>query len=101
LLAFAVVVLTAHFLAQEATDNQQGVNAEADAPLLHAVGVWGFEPSTKDLQRILDQGANINARDEQGRTPLMIAACSPWSPDLTRFLLEKGTAVRSEYSSLP
>ena len=51
------------------------------------------------LSRLLDAGVSIEARDLQGKTPLILAAC--FSPAATRFLLERGADLRavSSYGS--
>jgi ankyrin repeat protein len=45
------------------------------------------------LSRLLDAGVSIEARDPQGETPLILAAC--FSPAATRFLLERGADLRA------
>ena len=46
-----------------------------------------------DVKMLLSQGANIDAQNENGYTPL-IAATQYDCPEVARYLLERGAALR-------
>ena len=46
-----------------------------------------------DIQALLARGANINARDQDGLTPLMRAAFRSWNPDIIKPLLDNGADI--------
>jgi N-acyl-D-amino-acid deacylase len=48
------------------------------------------------MRLLVDRGANVNARDNQGRTPLMAACTSDlYSAEVVRFLLQRGADVNA------
>ena len=58
---------------------------------------WG-DPDAVRL--LLDRGADINARDADGRTALMLASYSDaYSPDVVRLLIERGADVNARTPS--
>ena len=62
---------------------------EATEKLLSA---WDkeFQQSTAEYIRVLiSEGANVNVKDKDGRTPLMLAAKNS-TPEIVQLLLEKG-----------
>jgi len=53
----------------------------------------------KDLtlfNALLDAGADVNAADRQGRTPMMLVARYNLSPELTKELLRRGATVQAK-----
>lgn len=48
-----------------------------------------FENRLSTAECLIDAGANVNARNKQGRTPLTTACCDG-SPDVARLLLRSG-----------
>jgi hypothetical protein len=51
-----------------------------DTPPVHMLSLWHGEPSLAILTALVQHGADINARDDQGRTFV-----TPWAaPQLTR-----------------
>jgi ankyrin repeat protein len=65
---------------------------------LGLAGVPGAGPAAGDLdaaEALLQHGAEVNARDPQGTTPLMSAAANDGIA-MARFLLGKGADVRAQ-----
>lgn len=54
---------------------------------MHAA--WNNE-STAVIHTLVDRGANLNAQDNQGRTPLMYAAEKNRNPDVLAALIKRG-----------
>lgn len=48
--------------------------------------------STAEVKQLLDQGANVNAADSSGRSPLMVA-CAEGNMEILTILLEHRTVV--------
>lgn len=48
------------------------------------------------VQALIKAGANIHARDENGRTALMWAACGTKRPEVINVLLEAGANTRTK-----
>ena len=63
-------------------------NTHARTPLHHITGTG----STELIQRLVDHGADVNARDFQGQTPLYRALNEP---DTMRFLIELGADINT------
>jgi len=51
----------------------------------------------QSVRRLLDQGADVNARDELGQTPLHHAACSGHK-DVAELLIRRGAVVTARDS---
>ena len=51
--------------------------------------------SVEEIVRLVQEGADVNAADEYGRTPLMYAAEYNPNPDVSRFLIEKEANVNA------
>jgi ankyrin repeat protein len=51
--------------------------------------------STDYLLELIRDGADVNARNNDGWTPLMLAAGHSTSPEIVTVLLEKGAAIES------
>ena len=48
-----------------------------------------------EISQLIRQGADVNAVDEIGRTPLMLAACHNSNPDVLQALLDNGADVNT------
>lgn len=72
-----VITLLAHWGADVSAQNDLGLMP------LHTAAKYG--PPLKVLTRLIDHGADVNAVDQGGWTPLMHAACcQAWHPELLR-----------------
>jgi hypothetical protein len=67
------------------------VRQDPDQSLLEAVDSGNLEDAREAIQR----GANVDLRDDRGRTPLMIAA-KGGRLDMARLLVEKGADVNAQ-----
>ena len=65
-----------------------------DARLLDSVKAG----STAEVHKLLDGGANVESRNESGRTPLMLAALKS-NAEMVKLLLEHGADVNAVDSS--
>jgi len=71
---------------------QQETNKEATAKLLSIVS----EASADEVARLIQEGANVNAvGEDDGQTPLMIAALNNSNPDVLRVLIKEGADVNA------
>ena len=67
----------------------EGTFFPGSTPLMHAARY----SSTDVIRALLDAGAAVNAQQEQGYTPLLLAAWSTTDPERIRLLLEQGADV--------
>jgi murein DD-endopeptidase MepM/ murein hydrolase activator NlpD len=51
------------------------------------------------VQAAIEAGANVNAQDEYGQTPLMYAASSSTNPDILAALLKAGATINAQTSA--
>jgi ankyrin repeat protein len=73
--------------------NPVNVKDRLDTTPLHYASVYG---SAESVRILLDRGAEVNARNKSGATPLIYAA---YSFDKTRLLVEKGADVNAQAAS--
>lgn len=64
----------------------------AKSPLAAAIEL----KDVKEIKRLLDSGADINATDKEGRTLLMLAAAIPENYDVVKLLIELGADILAE-----
>ena len=57
--------------------------------------MWAV-PDAEKVRVLLAHGANVNARTESERTPLLVAAAYPGTVDVLRLLLERGADLRAQ-----
>jgi len=57
--------------------------------------LWQIESSNK-IQYLMDAGADINARDETGSTPLLHAAAINGTSDLSKMLIDHGADIHAK-----
>ncbi len=57
--------------------------------------MWAV-PDIEKVRMLLARGANVNARAESQRTPLLIAASYPGTVDLLRLLLDRGADIHAQ-----
>jgi ankyrin repeat protein len=56
---------------------------------------WAI-PDLEKVQLLLARGANVNARSENERTPLLVAAAFPGTVNLLKLLLDRGADLRAQ-----
>ena len=78
----------------------EGYVTGQDAPPSNCTNFYGQEfwkyASTADVEAALDRGTNVNARDENGNTPLHIVARYNREPAQVDLLLENGADVNAK-----
>jgi ankyrin repeat protein len=57
--------------------------------------MWAV-PDLEKVRLLLARGANVNARSNTERTPLLVAAAYPGTVDLLRLLLDRGANLRAQ-----
>lgn len=55
-----------------------------------------FRGSTSDIECALDDGCDVNARNQDGNTPLELAAKAGGNPDACRLLIDRGAVVKGD-----
>jgi ankyrin repeat protein len=64
-------------------------------PQEHALRVHAYKGEVEPIKELLAQGVNVNARDEQGGTALMLAAMAN-KVEVVKLLLEHGADVNAQ-----
>lgn len=84
------------------TETSLPVRDSAERRLLEA-DFWRFDTEVEDVRDMLDQGADVNATDDYGRTPLHLAAVTNYESSVIELLLSRGADVnaRNNYGSTP
>lgn len=86
-----IAVLFAGGMASQAQPNIHGSNFEATAKLVNAVQYNG---SLEDIRRLLEEGADANAKNSEG-WPVLQLATKRDDIEIVRLLLEKGAEVNA------
>lgn len=55
--------------------------------------VFKFKPDVAEVKSLTEQGANVNSKDEDGMTPLMLCRNSA---EVTKVLIEHGADVNAK-----
>ena len=76
------------------TETSLPVRDSAERRLLEA-DFWRFDTEVEDVRDMLDQGADVNAADDYGRTPLQLAAVTNYEPSVIKLLLDRGADVNA------
>jgi len=61
-----------------------------------ATALMWAAPDVEKMRRLIDHGANVNARSETDRTALLVAASYPGTVNALRLLIERGADLRAE-----
>jgi ankyrin repeat protein len=61
-----------------------------------ATALMWAAPDVEKVRRLLNHGANVNARSETDRTALLVAASYPATVNALRLLLDRGADLRAE-----
>ena len=77
------------------------VTSEAKKPLMQAVAVKSLIQAVKDnkfveIQRLIANGADINAKDEKGQTALIMASSFRNNKIMVEYLVDKGADVNKK-----
>jgi ankyrin repeat protein len=83
------LTMTEYFLTLGGMDNLNAPNACGKTPLMLAIG----SGNTKTVWFLLDKNAEVNVSDEEGNTPLIMAAASLQDEKIFNFLLAKNANV--------
>ena len=75
---------------RHASANPAGVKDRLDTTPLHYAALYG---NTESVRILIDRGADVNARNKSGATPLIYAA---YNFEKTRLLVEKGADVNAK-----
>jgi len=74
---------------------QHGADANQPGPSGTTALMWAV-PDLAKVRLLVAQGANVNARPENDRTALLVAASYPHTVDLLRLLLDHGADLRAQ-----
>ncbi|OBI68253.1 hypothetical protein A5664_11520 [Mycolicibacterium fortuitum] len=83
-----------HYAAIDAPSDLPFIAAQADAALDEENWRKANEYKVANVSRLLSEGADVNAVDSQGFTPLLFAAASD-SVDVVQLLLDAGADIES------
>jgi ankyrin repeat protein len=78
------------------------IDAGADVNAVSVSGITALHLSVGDIRKaslLVQHEANINARSQMGRTPLIVASATHGASDVVRLLLEKGADVQAADAS--
>jgi len=74
---------------------QHGADPNRSGPAGTTALMWAV-PDLDKVRLLVAHGANVNARSETERTPLLVAASYPGTVDLLRLLLDRGADLRAK-----
>jgi ankyrin repeat protein len=74
---------------------KHGADANQAGPAGATALLWAV-PDVDKVRLLVTRGANVNARSETDRTPLLVAASYPRTVNLLRFLLDRGADLRAQ-----
>lgn len=74
---------------------QHGAEPNRPGPLGTTALMWAV-PHLEKVRLLLASGANANARPENGRTPLLVAASYPGTRNVLQLLLDRGADLRAQ-----
>lgn len=95
---------TAKALLEKGADANAKFNPRSASTLLHIVAGYSFsETQLPTLNLLLAHGADLEAKDKNGQTPLVIAICRSQRVETVRYLLDRGADlhVRDKYGRTP
>jgi N-acyl-D-amino-acid deacylase len=72
-----------------------GADANRTGPGGATALMWA-SPDADKMRRLLDRGANVNARSQSDRTALLVTASYPGTLDALRLLVDRGADVRAK-----
>ena len=74
---------------------KHGADPNRTGPAGTTALMWAA-PSVAKVRLLLGRGANVNARSDTERTPLLVAASYPGTVDVLRVLLDRGADLRAQ-----
>ena len=74
---------------------KHGADPNRPGPAGTTALMWAA-PGVEKVRLLIAHGANVNARSETERTPLLVAAAYPGTVNLLRLLLEHGADLRAQ-----
>ncbi|KAF0690346.1 Aste57867_18277 [Aphanomyces stellatus] len=76
------------FKGTTADDEEEAVSEETEADRIAKAVLYARNNNVKELEGMLDEGVNINARDENGNT-LFILSCQQGNKNMCKFLMRR------------
>ena len=94
------LTLAAHWAG--AAEMRELLSRGADPNAANAAGVTALVPATDDLEKaklLVEAGADVNRKDDEGRAPLHVAARRSGSAPVLAYLIEKGADATAQDNS--